>query len=113
MKVNTHGLKMVGLKAAAGDTKCLANCGGYYSGHYIQISYDRVTGEILTTYLYFLGQNEWSVYHDPNVITIGNVSAPITMQGIANMIAHDIEERDAEEKYCREAEEYQRSLYER
>lgn len=103
MKVNTHGLKMVGLKEAASETKYLANCGGYLGGHYVQISYDRVTGEILTNYHCSLGQNEWSAYHDKDIITIGNVSEPVTMQTIADMIADAIEHRDAEE--------YQRSLY--
>ena len=41
MKTNTHGLKMHGLRKAAGDTKGL---NGYYSGQYVQINYDTVEG---------------------------------------------------------------------
>jgi len=85
--VNTHGLKMIGLKKAAGETKGLTN---YYSGHYVQISYDKVTGEIISDYHYSLGQNWWTQYHDSNVITIGNASSPLTMQAIADWIAEAV-----------------------
>lgn len=84
MKTNTHGYKMHGLRNAASETKGLA---GYYSGHYVQISYNRETGEITTNYHYSLGQNSWTQYHDPAIITICNASSPMTMQEIADMIA--------------------------
>lgn len=84
MKTNTYGLKMTGLRKAAGETKGLT---GQYSGHYVQISYDRSTGEVVTNYHYSLGQNSWSQYHDSNIITVCNVSQPKTMQEIADLIA--------------------------
>ena len=83
MKTNTYGMKMTGLRKAAGETKGLR---GYYSGSYVQISYDQDTGEILTDYHYSLGQNSWSEYHDPAVITVCNASKPMTMQQIADEI---------------------------
>lgn len=85
--INRHGLSMQGLRKAAGETKGLT---GYYSGHYVQVSYDTVTGDILTDYHYNLGQNSWSVYHDPDIITICNASIPMTMQQIADATAEAV-----------------------
>ncbi len=89
MKVNTHNIKMTGLKAASGDTKSLR---GYYSGSYVEVFFDRQTGEVWTKYQYSLGQNSWTVYHDDNVVKIGNFSAPATMQEIADAIASRLAE---------------------
>lgn len=84
MKTNTHGIKMTGLKKASGDTKTLR---GYNSGEYVELFFDRATGEVWTKYQYSLGQNTWTVYDDDNVVKIGNFSAPATMQEIADAIA--------------------------
>ena len=86
-KINKHGLKMRGLKAASGETKDY----GCYSGHYIQISYDTDTGDILTDYHYSLGQNSWTQYHDPAIITVAIASSHMTMQEIADAIALALE----------------------
>lgn len=82
-KINKHGLKMHGLKAASGYTEDY----GYYSGHYVQISYDRNTGDVLANYYYSLGQNSWTQYHDPAIITVAMASNHMTMQQIADAIA--------------------------
>lgn len=84
MKVNKNGYKMVGLKAASGNTKGLR---GYYSGEYCELFYDRSNGEVWTNYKVSLGQNAWTEYHDSNVMTVGNLDEPTTMQEIADMIA--------------------------
>lgn len=86
-KINRHGLKMHGLKAASGYTEDY----GYYSGHYVQISYDRNTGDILANYHYSLGQNSWTQYHDPAIITVAMASNHMTMQAIADAIARAAE----------------------
>ena len=83
VKINTHGLKMTGLKATSGETKGLC---GYYSGSYIEIFYDRSTGEVWGNYQVSLGQNTWTRYDDPNVVKICNVSEPHTMQQIADLV---------------------------
>ena len=85
-KINTYGYKMHGLKAASGETKNY----GYYSGHYVQISYDTDTGDVLTDYHYSLGQNSWTHYHDPAIITIAVTANHMTMQQIADAIADAI-----------------------
>lgn len=89
MKIDKHNLPMHGLRKASGETKDLA---GYYSGHYVQISYDIQTGDVITDYHYSLGQNSWTKYHDANIITICNASEPMTMQEIADAIANKIKE---------------------
>lgn len=86
-KINKHGLKMRGLKAASGETRDY----GYYSGHYVQISYDTDTGDVLTDYHYSLGQNSWTRYHDPAIITVATTADHMTMQAIADAIARAVE----------------------
>lgn len=86
-KVNKHGLKMRGLKAASGETRNY----GYYSGHYVQISYDTDTGDVLADYHYSLGQNSWTRYHDPAIITIATTADHMTMQQIADAITRAVE----------------------
>lgn len=83
MKINTYGLKMTGLKAASSATKGLR---GYYSGNYVEIFYDRATGEVWGNYQANLGQNSWTQYNTPDVTKICNVSEPHTMQQIADLI---------------------------
>lgn len=88
MAINTHGIKMTGLKALSGKTKDLQ---GYYSGSYVEVCYDRSTGKAWGVYHYSLGQNTWTQYHDPAVIKCGNVSEPMTMQALADLIASHVD----------------------
>lgn len=83
MSINKYGIKMHGLRQACSETKGLH---GYYSGEYVQISYDKNTGDILTNYHYSIGQNSWTQYHNPSIITLCNICSPMTMQGIADLI---------------------------
>lgn len=87
METDRHGMTMKGLRKAAGATKGLT---GYYSGHYVQISFDRGVGEVLISEHCSFGQNSWTQYHDPEVITVCNASAPMTMQEIADRIAETV-----------------------
>lgn len=91
MKINTRGIKMIGLKAASSNTK---NLQGYYSGSYVELFFDRSTGEVWTVYQYNLGHNTWTMYDDNNVVKIGNFSEPATMQEIADAIIARLEEID-------------------
>lgn len=90
--LNTHGIKMIGIRKAAGETKSLR---GYYSGEYVELHYDRSAGKVLTTYQYSLGQNTWAQYRDSSIIKVCNISEPCTMQEIADMIFRRIRELDA------------------
>lgn len=82
MAINTHGLKMKGIKAAVGEIPT----GGYYSGEYAEVFYDKASGEVWANYQCSLGQNTWTVYDDRDVIKIGNYSKKTTMQQLADDI---------------------------
>lgn len=78
-KVNTHGLKIKGLRSACGDT-----CNyGDYDNRYHELFYDRSTGEVWTVFRY---GNSWTEYHDKNVIKVCNTQHHMTMQEIADAI---------------------------
>ena len=76
-------LKIKGIKKIAGESKSL---GGYYSGQYLQVNYDRKTGEAWTDLHCSFGQNSWSQYHDSNIINCGNISEPTTMARSKEML---------------------------
>lgn len=82
MAINRHGLKINGLKSASGTTRNY----GHYSGSYVEIFYDTSAGDVWGVYQYSLGQNSWTVYHDPAVVKICNTSQHMTMQDIADAI---------------------------
>lgn len=90
-KVNTHGLKIKGLKAASGET------GGWAprSGGYTEVFYDRSTGEVWTVNQISLGHNSWTRYHDPDIIKVCETERHLTMQDLADRIAEAVEERGA------------------
>lgn len=90
MKVNTYGLKMIGLKAAAGETKGIS----YYTGEYVQISYDLDEGRVYADW--HLTVNDYCRYHDPRIITACSAREPMTMQAIAEAIAQRVAEYEAE-----------------
>lgn len=80
--INTYGLKIKGLKKASGETRNY----GAYSGKYDEVFYDRTTGEVWTKFHYSLGENEWTVYHDENIVKVCNTSRHMTMQEIMDAI---------------------------
>lgn len=91
--LNTHEIKMTGIKAAAAATKGLQ---GYYSGVYEELFYDRSTGEVWTKRQYSLGHNTWTEYHDKQIIKICNLDKPTTMQEIADLIKQRMDEISTE-----------------
>jgi hypothetical protein len=96
-KVNTYGLVMRGLRKAAGATKSLRGPG---YPHYVQISYDMATGDVLIDHHYtFHFHDEITVYKSPSIINVGAVVCPLTMQHIANSVANAVtahKDHDAE-----------------
>ena len=81
--INTHSLKIKGLRKASGSTEDY----GFYSGRYNEVFFNRLTGEVWTVFQFSLGQNSWTEYDDPNVIRICNATRHLTMQELADMIA--------------------------
>lgn len=80
MKLEKYGIKMQGLKKAAGETKHL----DYWNG-YTQISYDRSDGEVIAEY--HTDVNDWTRYRSETIIPVRNTREPMTMQDIANAVA--------------------------
>jgi hypothetical protein len=86
-KVNTYGLVMRGLRKAAGATKSLR---GPVYHHFVQISYDMATGDILIDHHYAFQNTEITVYRSPSIINVGAVVCPLTMQHIAISVANAV-----------------------
>ena len=82
-KTNTHGLKMRGLRTVCGETKRL----NPYDCKYLQINYNKKTGEIWSDFFCDLGGSWHTRYHDDDIITCGTVNRPCTMQELADFIA--------------------------
>lgn len=81
-KINTHGLKMVGLKTTAGSTGTYATCSGLYD----EIFYNRKTGEVWNVSQCSLGYFKETKYADQDIIKICNSTDRMTMQEIADEI---------------------------
>lgn len=87
MKLNTHGYKMTGLRSVCSLTKGLR---GYYSDQYVELFYDRATGEVWGNFQVSLGHNWYTVYDNADVIKCGNLCDSMTMQQIADVIADNM-----------------------
>lgn len=84
--LNKHGLKMAGLKKAAGAT---ANWG--YTGIENCLYYHRKDGDVICRHL---EQNSWVEWHDPDIICIARRSDRMSMQQIADSIAWTLQQID-------------------
>lgn len=82
MTIDKHGLKMTGLRHAAGATKELTP----YAPWHIQLGYDKATGKVICSEVY--GGGNYLEYRDPSIIAIASITKPMTMQEIADAI-HD------------------------
>lgn len=90
MKINKNGIKMNGLKKTSGYTENY----GPYSGSYVEIFYDKSNGDVWGVFQHSLGQNSWTVYHDPDVVKVCTTSRHMTMQQIADCIRDRLQERE-------------------
>ena len=81
-KVNKHGYMMEGLKKVAGETQGLT---GYYGKLHLQLNYDMKTGELWTNT--HTSRGSLNVYDDQNIVVVGKLSDPHTMQEIADKVA--------------------------
>lgn len=84
--LNKHGLKMVGLKKAAGAT---ADWG--YTGFTNALYYHRKDGTVICRHL---SQNSWVEWTDPNIICVALRADRMTMQQIADSIAYTLQQID-------------------
>lgn len=60
-------------------------------GKYVQIDFDRNTGEVLTSFHVSLGQNSWTEYHDPDVIHICTTHRHMSTKAIERKIKKELE----------------------
>lgn len=81
-KVDTHGLRIKGLRKASGET----DCANPRYGGYTEIFWNQRTGKVLTTYQVSFGHNSWTVFDNPDIVKVCNADAHMTMQQIADAI---------------------------
>ena len=102
--LNTHGYKINGLRKIAGHTKGL--CGGY-DPYYLELVYNKSTGEAWTNEHVDLGHSWYTRYDDSSIVRIGNLCYPMTMQELADLIADRLTDLE-----CRaEADAYQEAYW--
>lgn len=94
MEINPHGRKinLVTLANASDTTKGL----GSRTGEYVEIFYDKSTGDAWCKYHW--DREEWTVYHDSDVIKVGIATRYKTQQQIADMIASTLTEDEQTER---------------
>ena len=92
-KVEKYGLKMIGLKKAAGST---ANWG--CSGWCTDIFYDRSDGTIMTR---DNTENDWCEFDDKDIVCVARTTEKVTMQYIADAIHNTLDELEREENMRR------------
>lgn len=74
---------MHGLDEAAASTQSLPSG---YSGKYVELFYNKESGEVWIKYQVSLGANSWTEYDDPNIVKTCNLFAPTTAQEISDLI---------------------------
>lgn len=94
MEINTHGrnINLETLTNASDSTKGL----GSRTGEYAEIFYDKSTGDVWGKYHW--DREEWTVYHDSDVIKVGLATRFKTPQQIADMIASTLTEDEQTER---------------
>lgn len=99
MEIKTYGRKInkETLANASNSTKGL----GSRTGEYVEIFYDKSTGDVWCKYHW--DREEWTVYHDDDVIKVGLANRFKTPQQIADMIAETL---TMEERWERENAAY-------
>lgn len=94
MEINTHGrnINLETLANASDSTKGL----GSRTGEYAEIFYDKSTGDVWGKYHW--DREEWTVYHDSDVIKVGLATRFKTPQQIADMIDNTLTEDEQTER---------------
>ena len=94
MEINTHGRKinMETLSEASEYTRGL----GSRTGEYMEIFYDKSTGEVWGKYHW--DREEWTVYQDSDVVKVGIATRYKTPQQIADMIGNTLTEDEQTER---------------
>lgn len=78
----TKELVIKGIKSVAGESKKQ----NYRSGCYLQLNYDKKTGKVWANEHCSFGQNSWTAYEEENIVVCGNITRPMTMEEIKEMV---------------------------
>ena len=78
-KINTHGLKMIGLRNACAETRKIHN-----TGLVLEISYDLNAGKIITKE--YADWNSYTVFDSESIQTVMRTSISPTQQEIADAV---------------------------
>ena len=84
MEINTHGRNI--------NQETLANASSSRTGEYVEIFYDKSTGDVWCKYHW--DREEWTVYHDDDVTKVGIAVRYKTQQQIADMIASTLTQEE-------------------
>lgn len=72
--------KYIGIKKTVSEIKSIA---GFSHGEYMEVFYDKASGNVWTVLQASFGENSWTEYDDENIIKVGNFSKPITQKELA------------------------------
>lgn len=78
---------MKGIKRVCSDTKTLR---GFYSPEYLQLFYDAKTDELFTEFLFSIGHNSFIQSDDPEIINLGFLYEPMTMQEVKEYVDREM-----------------------
>lgn len=87
IKVREKEYEIKGVRKVCGETRRLCD---YTRGAYLQLNYDRSDGKVWTDYHVSFGHNSWNEYKDKDIITIGFIDVPMTMEGIKKMVTEEL-----------------------
>lgn len=88
-------LNMESVREAAKTT----GWGDWRSGCYTEIFLDTNTGEVWAIEQISLGHSTWTVYHDPDVLKIGNFDTHVSVKTLVERINDRLEEVERFKQY--------------
>ena len=88
-------LNMKSVREAAKTT----GLGDWRSGFYTEIFLDTSTGEVWAKEQVGFGHSNWTVYHDPKVLKIGNFDTHVSVKTLVERINDRLEEVERFKQY--------------
>lgn len=62
------------------------NLRGYESGFYLQLNYNKETGEVWVDELVDYGHNRYVRYDNPNIVGCGDLCSPVTAERVRELV---------------------------
>ena len=82
--------KMTGCKKVCTDSKILT---GRNDGAYLQLNYDRKDNKVFTNFHCCSGHNDWTEYHDTDIVFVGFIDNPLSMAEVRGLVERCLMER--------------------